>query len=629
MKATSRISSQSGYSLVTTMILVGLASALMAASLTRTLTVSRLNDRSNAYLAANAVAEGATEKVLSQMMYDFTYGGEQTLTINLATYQTGLLPSASENSVFGEYAYSDGQGGTNRTYVARTTTNANAPYVTLLSQYPGLSGFASTYRVVSNVRPLTGDYGFTGAVQQDVQMAQIPIFQFAIFYNSLLEFTWAAPLTVKGRVHCNTNIYVGSSADLDFNYTVTTAGVITNPAWGGHSQGQYTGAINYNGNPGFGTHEPVLTLPIGTNGNDPNAVRQIIYPPPPGETATNPISIQRYFNQAYMLVAVSDSLVTLTIKNSMYDPLPLVLSNGPPNTVASTNWTNINAWNISSWLSTNTTFYDDRENRNNHTVQIDVGRLASWIGTVGGATNRILTSNKWMIGSSNQFNGVLYVADWRTTNSSWMDCVRLTNGVNVTNALYGLGFTVATPNPLYVMGNYNCPNPSYLGSTNTTQSRPCSFACDALTILSGAWADSKSALGYSSRNNATSTTVDAAILAGIVYSTDSSGTGFSGGVVNLPRLLENWSTGSTSLTLNTSMVCLYNSVQATTQFVMPGTYYNAPTQRNFWFDQNFTLSTGLPPGTPKIDQMIRATWCNPPPGTVTYNPSPTLDYVAR
>ena len=618
---------ESGYTLATTLVLTTIASLLLAASLMRTATVSQLNDRNNSYLAANAVAEAATEKVLSQMMVDFRYGGEAALAKNLSQYQTALLPNTSESGVFADYQFSDGQGNLNQTYVARTTTNANAPFVYLQSQYPGLSAFASTYRVLSNVKPIGGNYNFTGAVQQDVQMAQIPIFQFAIFYNSLLEFTWAAPLTVKGRVHCNTNIYVGSSADLTFNYTVTTAGIITNADWGGHTQGQYTGAINYNGNPGYGTHAPTLTLPIGTNGNDPNTVRQIIYPPPVGESITNPISIQRYFNQAYMLVTVSNTLVTLTVRNSMYDGAPLILSNGPPNTAASTNWTNINSWNISSWLSTNVTFYDERENRNNHTVQIDVGKLAAWIGTTAGATNRILTSNKWT--GSNQFNGVLYVSDWRDTNSSWMNCIRLTNGVNITNGLYNLGFTVATPNPLYVLGNYNCPNAAYLGTTNTTQSRPCSFASDALTLLSSAWADSKSGTGYSGRNNATSTTVDAAILSGIVYSTGSSGTEFSGGVVNLPRLLENWSTGSTALTLNTSMVCLYNSVQATSQFVLPGTYYNAPTQRNFWFDQNFSLPGGLPPGTPKIDTMIPGGWCTPPPGTVTYAPSPTLDYVAR
>ena len=85
--------------------------------------------------------------------------------------------------------------------VERVTTTPNPPYVQLLTQYPGLNAFAATYRILSNVKTLGGRYNFTNAVQQDIQMAEIPVFQFAIFYNNLLEFTDCAPLTINGRVH--------------------------------------------------------------------------------------------------------------------------------------------------------------------------------------------------------------------------------------------------------------------------------------------------------------------------------------------------------------------------------------------------------------------------------------------
>ena len=57
-------------------------------------------------------------------------------------------------------------------------------------------------------------------------MAEIPVFQFAIFYNALLEFSDCAPMTINGRVHCNTNIYVGClpAPSLTFNYMVTCSG---------------------------------------------------------------------------------------------------------------------------------------------------------------------------------------------------------------------------------------------------------------------------------------------------------------------------------------------------------------------------------------------------------------------
>ena len=46
------------------------------------------------------------------------------------------------------------------------------------------------------------------------------------------------------------------------------------------------------------------------------------------------------------------------------------------------------------------------------------------------------------------------------------------------------GFTVATPNPLYIWGIYNCPTVATQGTTNTLATSPSSVACDAITILS-------------------------------------------------------------------------------------------------------------------------------------------------
>jgi hypothetical protein len=105
-------------------------------------------------------------------------------------------------------------------------------------------------------------------------------------------------------------------------------------------------------------------------------------------------------------------------------------------------------------------------------------------------------------------------------------------------------------------------------------------------------------------------------LTGVVYSTASDSTHFSGGVHNLPRLLENWNSGIT-LTMNTSIINFFDSLKATNQFINPGVYYNAPT-RQFSFDNNFTNSTKLPPGTPCIGQLVRSKWRVPPPNTVTY-----------
>jgi hypothetical protein len=102
----------------------------------------------------------------------------------------------------------------------------------------------------------------------------------------------------------------------------------------------------------------------------------------------------------------------------------------------------------------------------------------------------------------------------------------------------------------------------------------------------------------------------------MVYSAGATGSSpFSGGVVNFPRLLENWS--STSLTLNTSIVNLYDSVRATGPWQTPGTYYNAPS-RQFNFDQNYKNQAKLPPGTPMLTVVTRGKWTVPPPNSIDY-----------
>src|SRR5579863_1830985 len=153
------------------------------------------------------------------------------------------------------------------------------------------------------------------------------------------------------------------------------------------------------------------------------------------------------------------------------------------------------------------------------------------------------------------------------------------------------------------MGLYNCPGLTNVSATNTIGCRPCSVICDALTILSQNWQSGGTGTGYDSTNYSAASytlrpasandTVNTAIMTGNVLTTDTSATGFSGGVHNLTRLLEDW--GSSALWLNSSIICLYTSAQATAQFQMPTHYYAAPT-RHFSFDLNYQTSTGLPPG---------------------------------
>jgi len=230
-----------------------------------------------------------------------------------------------------------------------------------------------------------------------------------------------------------------------------------------------------------------------------------------------------------------------------------------------------------------------------HAVQIDVAGLSSWnakpshsIRKRGGFPQGDVTT--------------IYVSDRRTFASANEPCGRLVNGTS----LPPLGLTVATASPVYIQGDYNVP-PAAKGTTNTTGTLPASVAADAITILSTDWDDKHGKSALPSRK-AGSTTVNAAFLTGYVATTSSAD---SGGLENFPRFLETW-TGNT-FTYNGSMICMFNSRIATAAWKDTGNannVYDAPI-RQWALDQNFQFDTKLPPATPSLMVLIRASWRTP------------------
>ena len=175
-----------------------------------------------------------------------------------------------------------------------------------------------------------------------------------------------------------------------------------------------------------------------------------------------------------------------------------------------------------------------------------------------------------------------------------LPAVRVANGATLpTN-----GLTVATPFPIYVLGNYNASGTSLNNGTNVVNTVPAALLGDAITVLSTSWNDSYTASTALNSRNAAITTVNAATMEGMVPSVTVNGTKhYSGGVENFLRLLENWS-GDT-LTYNGSIVVMFSSRYATNFWQTPGNYCNVPT-RAWGFDVNFQNQNGLPPLTPLV-----------------------------
>ena len=182
-----------------------------------------------------------------------------------------------------------------------------------------------------------------------------------------------------------------------------------------------------------------------------------------------------------------------------------------------------------------------------------------------------------------------------------LPAVRLVNGGALPSQTAPYGFTVATAQPIYVWGNYNCTNNtgSSLAVNNTAHTWPAALMGDAINILSGAWNDGVT----NKKPTASDTTVNAAMIGGIVPSTNSM---YSGGVENFLRTLESWG-ASGDLWYNGSIIVMFPSRYATNFWQQTGNYYDAPT-RHWAFDTNFTAQGGLPPLTPQSKGVIRASW---------------------
>ena len=275
---------------------------------------------------------------------------------------------------------------------------------------------------------------------------------------------------------------------------------------------------------------------------------------------------------------------------------------------------------------TNVAFYDYRESKTVQAVQLIVSNLDTWItnASVNGGSNwnfRLCSE----IGSG--INSV-YIYNSVPMTSSQLPAVRVVGGARLPNStnynvfysgasanIVTSGLGVATPQPAYVLGNYNVQIDGDAvgttpGSNNMAHTYPACFLADAITVLSSGWSDSDTSSTSLSSRTAANTILNAACLEGIVLSTgggDGSNAHYSGGIENFLRMLEDWGDGSDILTYHGSILVMFPSVYATNNWQLPGNYYDFPT-RNWGFDTNFVVQGKLPPLTPQFRAVVRNTW---------------------
>src|SRR5258706_1730899 len=348
-----------------------------------------------------------------------------------------------------------------------------------------------------------------------------PLFQYAVFYDSDLEIQPGADMTIRGRVHTNHDMYLGSGTTLTFNTnylhaagdiyrnrkddpnsspgTVRIRNWVANPfdateplqytrmdsksqlsalgvastsgydsrfisGYDANGNGDYTesgdwlpfapGALAYWAQPsGYGqTRNTVMTEEHGgTESTVPSLGLTAMYDPNPNGGYDWHAVLQRYVPVASGTGSYSSGyyhsqagLSILTFADGTWKAY-----NASGNDVSST---------VAAAVSIKS-MYDARQANGSTTkikvTQIDLSQLA--------------------LSGLYPANGLLYAANYGEGTGLNASGIRLVNGSTLSAKL-----TVATPDPMYIWGNFN-----------TTAEKPAAVICDSLNLLSSAWNDRK------------------------------------------------------------------------------------------------------------------------------------------
>ena len=524
-----------GSALMAVMLFVVVSFVLLGSIMIWAKNNGALAARKYEFVRAQYVAEAGADKFFTGMQ---AYVSTNHVTPTQAIVDglcTNQVPTSADHAIFSQYQFIATDGSHNKI----DGTYLGTPSQELLTSgtYSGLYALVTSYQVVARAKGVGRPIPVTAAVRRDVNVQAIPIFQFAVFYQGDLEIGNNPPMTITGRVQANGNGYFVPSSSLVFNSPVTLVGrayYTAKPGDPGHTSPAPT---TFNST--LTTQVHPLNMPIGAS-----SPRDILDPPP--SSGVDPITDQRLYNKAGMIITVTAGSISVVNASGGAVSLP------------------------ASTIVTNNSMYDYREGKTVLLTEIDVNKLQS----------------------QPPANGIMYVIDKRTGTSSQETAIRLING----GSLPAGGLSVVTPNPLYILGDFNKNNGSW---------QPCSIVADAINILSANWNDANSSLGLGSRGVNNNMEVNAAFFVGNVPTTMA--TGFSGGLENLFRFHEDWTSGNRTLTYTGSIVCMFASKYATGPY--QNASYNAPT-RVWSFDTRFLDPTKLPPGTPAVWELTQSEWAS-------------------
>ena len=460
-----------------------------------------------------------------------------------------------------------------------------------------------------------GNYAEVSCLLGDLSVS---IFQFGMYYQDIpFEFVSSSTEARVGRIHSNKSMYLRPYGTLRFIDKVTCAGEIYHSAYAGDRfRHRGNGSIYIQNGDG-------VYLNMKTNGNeyldcyDPEwKIRSLerwdgmvktrehgigtIQLPYEDSTDNTRILIEHdpMTNEPYDVTHLrmeNKAALVITPEGDIYEQRGEITNSEFTTRVYVDNITNV------SWAITTNQFYNKRnmDYWTNDTslgmvypLDINVGLFNEWLSNQPSLTFKDPNSDR---------AGIIYIEQ---TN-------KLGHAVRLSNAdeLYPLpyGFTLATPNALYVKGDYNVK----IGANYNTN-YPSAFLSDSMTILSDYWRDKDNQVWpaniinpyaypnpYSYCNYACDTTIKTALITGSAVTTDDLYR-WSGAANNLIRYLEYWKYRTFEIYGN--QVCLWPSKYEWQHYIYQTKYdtsldpwhYIWPSYRLFLYDQN--LQSRPPPG---------------------------------
>ena len=591
--------SRRGSTLVASLIVIAIVTAMVGVTFVATNAASRMGYRASGYIATQRAAEAAVE-------YGFGIWKQRIFVANGAVttsaMSNGITPPTMPGFQF-DTAANNGPLAITATDEYGAPSATPVPVVVNLINYPGWRGHSFGYLVSAKVVS-TGQLGSaqTAGVRRRFQYVEVPIFQTMYFFQDNLEFYKPANMIIGGLVHTNADLYASciSTGTLTFTGNVSYAGNYISTSGPPGSGGWSPWSSDVPATMTYAPTKVAAAQPMGvsmstsfsTTDTNPNndGYREIIEQPVSGYTDPPEIAARRMSNNAGVVMTINGATATVTTQKG-------------------TTATAAQLTAIKAAFTGKTTMYDQREGKSADVANIDVSKLTP-------ALNALTSSG---------FNGVIYIVDNTPVTTSGASpspnpkTVRLQNG----GILPDNGLTIASQNPVYIQGDYNTGTSATTPSTNVPANatgnpgntdsstvpgytrKASAVLGDAFMFLSNAWSDSNSSLTLVSRD-ASNTTYNTAVMAGFIPSqyTPASGSqyGYSGGGNNFPRFLENWS--GNSCTYYGSMVELFQSKFYTGKWDT-GNIYSPPARR--WnFDTNF--STKSPPGGLNAVVYSRGTW---------------------